>query len=163
MKNSQPTKNTLVPVKRNNLITNLLIATAVIAAAITGYMLLTGNSAKATNTNSGGGNNTNTGNNPISDNTTPQINCDASNDEFPLTKGAGYPGRANETCEKQYIIVIQTALNKDIANRWNMGIKDIAQLTVDGMFGSKTEQALIKLYGSGPVYQQFYNNMLTKN
>jgi hypothetical protein len=73
--------------------------------------------------------------------------------EYPIRFGYGYVGR---DAERSYVMVVQTYLNKKIKEN---NIYGLAPLVVDGRFGAKTEDALMKIAGTKQVTYTLYTQM----
>ena len=111
---------------KNSLQTNLLIGGALVVAAIAAYFMLTGTLTANKTTPPGGGT---TGGGTLPGGTTgggtlpggrsktggtglTPRQCNTTAGEFPLKNGSGASGSANAYCERIYVKVVQTVLNK---------------------------------------------------
>ena len=73
--------------------------------------------------------------------------------KFPLKNRSGYNGGADKTAVKN----LQRNLNMKIAIKPYLGLQ---KLTVDGMFGPKTEAACRKILGVGEVSYSLYKELI---
>jgi len=98
---------------------------------------------------------------PGENNTTPSPSptCNATASEFPMKLGSGYSLSSNATCEKVYVKQIQTIINKFLIDPKFL----LNLLSIDGMFGPKTEAAVYRLWGTSNVSKVLYDSMLNYN
>jgi len=123
---------------------NLLLLAGLAIATIASYFLVTDKKGISQTTSPGA-------NNPP-----PPKQCLAEGSEFPMELGSGYATSANATCERVYVTTIQGIINKFLIKP-SYGL-DL--LTVDGLFGVKTEAAVYRLWGVKYVNKILYDNML---
>jgi len=125
--------------------TNYLIGAAVIAAAVAGYYYMT--STPAAGPAPDPSDTTGKTTPAVTPNPSPaqkppvKGGCNTTAAEFPLKMGSGTATNANAYCEKIYVQVVQMVLNKFLKNDGK------TLLTVDGIFGAKTEAAVKYYYG----------------